>query len=94
MAKASTKARALSNAQLPIAFGHCTFAGSPIDIITFSASTADVTAFISKRVAQVCVNDPALGRIEGAGYVIVAPGTTAEQVAQASGGTLAGSSCG
>jgi hypothetical protein len=85
--------RLLTNAQLPAAVGQCQFAGSPIEIITYTRTTPDVTKFIAGRVTASCSADPALGRIDGAGFTVLAGGTIAEQVPAATGGTLATTTC-
>lgn len=87
------RSRLLTNAQLPAAVAQCQFAGSPIEIITYSRSTPDVKKFIAERVSASCTADPALGRIDGDGFTVLAGGTIAEQVPPASGGTLATTSC-
>jgi hypothetical protein len=87
------QSRLLTNEQLPAAVAQCEFAGSPIEIITYSRSTPDVKKFVARRVTASCKADPALGRIDGEGFTVLAGGTIAEQVPAATGGTLAATTC-
>jgi len=88
------KSARLTDAQLPAAFGTCDFDGAQVAIVTFARSTPQVKKFVNEQVSKACVGDPATGRIEGDKFAVVAPGTIAEQVHAAVGGTLAPTSCG
>jgi len=88
------RSRNLTDAQLPAAIGNCTFDGSQIGLITYARATPQVTKFVDEQVASACVADPAIGRIEGHKFAVIAPGTIAEQVHAVVGGTLAPTSCG
>jgi hypothetical protein len=85
--------RKLTDAQLPAAYGSCTFDVTPVQLITWVRPTHAVKNFVDEQVRKSCVGDPATGRIEGDGYAVIAPGTIAEQVHAAVGGTLAPTSC-
>ena len=80
--------------QLPAALGSCAFDGTSIEMITYDRTTPQVKSLIADRVRQACVGDPALGRIDGDGFTVLAGGTIAEQVHGVVGGTLADTSCG
>jgi hypothetical protein len=86
--------RKLTDRQLPIALGHCSFDDTTIELITSARSTPQVKAFVDQRVRSNCTVDPAVGRIEGDGFAVLAPGTVAEQVHAVVGGTLPATSCG
>ena len=82
-----------TDAQLPLAVGHCGFDGAQVELISHLRTTPQVTSFIADRVKTACAADPAVGRIDGDGFTVLAPGTIAEQVHAVTGGTLAPSSC-
>jgi hypothetical protein len=83
----------LTDAQLPAALGNCQFDGAQIGMITYARSTPQVKQFIAEQLRTACVGDPAAGRIDGDRFVVIAPGTIAEQVHAVVGGTLAPTSC-
>ncbi len=87
------RTRQLTNAQLPAALATCTLHGGGVAIVTFSRRTSYVDDFVKRQVTQGCGSDPALGRIDGDGYVIVASGNIAEQVAKAVGNKPADGAC-
>ena len=73
---------------------HCAFDGTQVELISHLRTTPQVTSFLTDRVKTACAADPAVGRIDGDGFTVLAPGTIAEQVHAVTGGTLAPSSCG
>jgi len=87
------KTRTITAAQLPAAVAQCTVNGGTVQLIAWTQPTKAVRALVKSRSAASCSADPALGRIDGAGWVILAGGTRAERVAQLSGGKLS-SACG
>ena len=87
------KTRRLTNDQLPVALGSCVVAGSPIEIITYSQRNQAVDTFIADRARQACSGDSALGRIDGALFTMLVPGTVAEDLVQSVAGTLAQTTC-
>jgi hypothetical protein len=84
----------LGDRQLPVAIGNCSFDTATIQLITWVRSTPQVRKFVADRVKVGCSVDPALGRIDGDTYAVLAPGTIAEQVQPVVGGKLAARSCG
>ena len=87
------KTRRLTNDQLPAALGSCIVAGSTIEIITYRERNQAVDTFIADRARQACAGDSALGRIDGALFTLLVPGTVAEDLVQAVAGTLAQTTC-
>ena len=88
------KTSRLTAAQLPAAMGTCTFGASTVELITYVRSTPQVKQFVDDRAKAACTGDPALGRIEGDKFAVLAGGTIAEQVQGVVGGTLAPTACG
>lgn len=87
------KTRTIENEQLPIAVGSCPAAGATITAVTYQRPTEQVDAFVKSQTDRICQADPSFGRVDGDGFVILAPGTVAEQVATATDGKLS-SVCG
>jgi hypothetical protein len=83
----------LSDAQLPAAIGTCQFDADSIAIVTYARATPHVKKFIAEQLRAACLSDPATGRIDGDKFVVIAPGTIAEQVHAVVGGRLAPTSC-
>ena len=87
------RTRLLTNAQLPAALASCALQGTRVTIVTFSQRTKYVDNFTHDQITKACGADPAVGRIDCDGYVIIVDGTKAESVATALSGKLAETAC-